>query len=171
MNADNWKLNRVDNSEYKPDDTGIYVLINWDIQTDTVRLDFMSRKNEPIQSFAGSSDNVRKHAMRYIHKISRVNWPNSGFDISLEHAAYIGSELQKADIFRIDYVQDSGRSDKVSLACCGCPITLEELPGNYNHNFIGRCKKCGIAFGIEKFSDVDVESDNIKCSGNCDECQ
>jgi len=130
---ENWKINRVDNTEYKPDDTGIYVLIYWDVKTESVRLDFMSRKHEPIQSFCGTAENVRKHSMRYIHKISRVNWPNSGFDISLEHAAYIGSELQLADVMRIDYVQDAKfeqTSDKV--------IKLSELITSDKV-----CSKCG----------------------------
>jgi len=124
---ENWKINRVDNTEYKPDDTGIYVLIYWDVKTESVRLDFMSRKHEPIQSFCGTAENVRKHSMRYIHKISRVNWPNSGFDISLEHAAYIGSELQLADVMRIDYVQDAKFEQTSDKVCSKCGYSSDNL--------------------------------------------
>lgn len=166
MNAENqWQLNRVDDIDWTPDKSGLYCLIVWDVKTDTVRIDFLSDDHDPIISFAGASDNVRKAVGRWID--SRFEQHTSD-KLSASHIAYIGSELQKADVMRIDYVQDSDKvtSDNVSLSCCGSPITLEEMPGNYNHNYIGRCKKCGIAFGVEKLSDVDVyaESDNVVCS-------
>lgn len=99
-----WQLQNVDNIEHTPDTSGIYVLINYQIQTDNVRLDIMSDKNEPIQSFAGTSDNVRKHACRWM--MENVQSNNRIVSVSLEHAAYIGSELLKAEIMAIDYVQD-----------------------------------------------------------------
>lgn len=94
-----WRLNRVDNVEYIPDNSGVHVLINWDLQTASCRLDiFATVGGIPLQSFAGTADNIRKHAMRYLDK----KWQG----ISLEHAAYIGAELERADAERIDYVQE-----------------------------------------------------------------
>lgn len=96
---ENWKLQNVDNIEYTPDKSGIYVLINWIVDKESVRLDIMSDNHEPIQSFCGKAENVRKAVMRYLS--DGLNF------VSLEHAAYIGNELTKADFMRIDYVQDA----------------------------------------------------------------
>ena len=102
--SDNWKLNHVDSIEWIKDTSGIYCLINWDVKTNTVRLDIMSDNHEPLQSFQGDADNVRKHAMRWLSDNVKSN--NGIVSVSLTHAAYIGSELQLADIMRIDYIQD-----------------------------------------------------------------
>lgn len=104
-NKQNWKLNIVDNIEHKPDTSGIFVLINWDVKTEAVRLDIMSDDTyEPIISFRGKSDNVRKASMAYLETIAT----DDGLKfVSLEHAAYIGNELTKADFMRIDYIQDA----------------------------------------------------------------
>ena len=53
----------------------------------------------------------------------------------------------------------------IKLMCCESPITLEELPANYGHQFIGRCEKCGNSYGIEDLTDNECSSDN--CDG-CD---
>lgn len=91
-----WQLNRVDDIAWKPDGSGLSVLINWDSQTESVRLDIIRENGaEPLQSFIGKADNVRKASMWWF-----------AARISLEHAAYIGSELERADTERIDYVQD-----------------------------------------------------------------
>lgn len=110
-----WQLNNVDDIEYTIDVCGIYVLINWQCQTNTVRLDIMSDNHEPRQSFAGTSDNVRKHAMRWIR------W--NGYQMTLEHAAYIGAELEKADRMRGDYIQDRTKLDLSDLYLHTCPAT------------------------------------------------
>ena len=103
----NWQLNRVDDIEWKQDQSGVNVIISWDRLTDSVRLDILTDRNVvPLQSFIGRHDNVRKAAMRWIHKASRLFYPNAKVQISLEHAAYIGSELERCDTERIDYVQD-----------------------------------------------------------------
>jgi len=94
----NWQLQTVDDTDWQPDDTGVYCLINWQLLIDTVRLDIMSGNNDPIQSFQGKADNVRKHASRWLQE----NIP----DVSFEHIAYIGSQLELADVMRIDYIQD-----------------------------------------------------------------
>jgi len=94
-----WQLQNVDNTEYIPDTSGVYVLIYWQNKTNTARLDIISNNHEPIQSFAGTANNVRKHAIRFLS--------DNGYNVSLEHASYIGLELEKADNMRIDYVQDA----------------------------------------------------------------
>ncbi len=103
-----WKLNRVDAIEWQQDKSGVYVYINYDVDTESTRLDIMTEANaQPLQSFIGKADNVRKAVMQWIDS---VNWllvlgyiPES---ISLEHAAYIGAELERCDTERIDYIQD-----------------------------------------------------------------
>ena len=95
-----WKLNRVSDTAWIQDTSGIVVYINWDTATQSVRLDVML-KDEPKQSFIGTADNVRKATMQWI-----TDWPNSDIQISLEHAAYIGAELERCDTERIDYMQN-----------------------------------------------------------------
>lgn len=53
--------------------------------------------------------------------------------------------------------------NKVKLICCGSPVTLDEQPANYGHQFIGRCKTCGNTYGIEDLTEIAdefEESDN-----------
>lgn len=100
----NWQLIRVDDIAWVQDRSGIYVVINWDVQTESARLDVMTEADaEPLQSFIGSADNVRKAVMRWF--AGRIS-QKAGLGISLEHAAYIGAELERCDTERIDYVQD-----------------------------------------------------------------
>lgn len=100
----NWQLNRVDDIGWVQDDSDICVVINWDIQTESARLDIMKETRiKPLQSFIGKADNVRKAAMQWFAK--RVS-QKAGLGISIEHAAYIGAELERCDTERIDYIQD-----------------------------------------------------------------
>lgn len=100
-----WQLDHVDDVEYIPDNSGVHVLINWDRQTASCRLDiFATVGSVPLQSFAGTADNVRKHAMRWLFDFTTGH--NDFGLVSLEHAAYIGAELEQADTERIDYVQN-----------------------------------------------------------------
>jgi hypothetical protein len=62
------------------------------------------RNAEPIQSFIGGSDNVRKAVMRWFDNHAAIL--KKGLGISLEHAAYIGAELERCDTERIDFVQN-----------------------------------------------------------------
>jgi hypothetical protein len=95
----NWQLNRVDTDiEYVPDAYGIFVYINWDLLTDSVRLDIM-KNDVPLQSFAGTANNVRKHTIRWL-------FDNATWLLTWQHIAYIGYELARCDAERIDYVQD-----------------------------------------------------------------
>lgn len=109
---DGWQLTHVDDIEHTQDQSGLYVYINWDVKTATVRLDIMCEQDaEPLMSFQGKADNVRKHTMRWLSdNVGAGNGYDSaaGTDyvgISLEHASYIGSELARANAERIDYVQ------------------------------------------------------------------
>ena len=106
----NWQLNRVDAIEWTQDDSGLNVLIAWDTITDSVRLDVMADKStKPLQSFIGKTDDVRKAAMRWltdnIGPTAKTNYLNC-VGISIEHAAYIGAELERCDTERIDYEQN-----------------------------------------------------------------
>ena len=97
-----WRLTRVDAIEWIADDSGIIVIISWDALTDSTRLDILSGDN-PLISFIGEADNVRKASMQWFAK--RIS-QKAGLGISIEHAAYIGAELERCDTERIDYVQD-----------------------------------------------------------------
>lgn len=104
----NWQLIRVDDIKWTQDKSGLYCYIAWDMLTDSVRLDLMRDVPSitcPVVSFIGDADNVRKAFMQYMESRKWVNFPNSGFDISIEHAAYIGSELTRCDTERIDFIQ------------------------------------------------------------------
>ena len=100
-----WKLNRVDAIEWVEDKSGVYVVINWDMLTDSVRLDFMAKDSTPLQSFIGDSDDVRKAAIAWVYAKSMISFPNAEIQISMDHAAYIGAELERCDTERIDYIQ------------------------------------------------------------------
>lgn len=45
----------------------------------------------------------------------------------------------------------------LKLICCGESVKLDEFPANYSHQFIGRCKKCDTAFGIEDLTEISDE--------------
>lgn len=99
-----WQLTHVEDVEHTQDDSGVYVYINWVMPDNEARLDIMSESNsEPLASFQGCADNVRKHVMRWFENRAGDGGPVG--PISLEHAAYIGAELERADTERIDYVQ------------------------------------------------------------------
>lgn len=94
----NWQLNRVDDIEHTQDNSGIIVYVNWDLQTSSCRLDIVAIVGGfPLQSFAGTAENVRKHTIRYLDK----SWQG----VSLEHASYIGAELARCEAETIDFVQ------------------------------------------------------------------
>lgn len=100
-----WKLNRVDDIEWIQDRSGIYVYIAWDLQTESTRLDIMIEADaEPLQLFIGRADNVRKAAMQWFVSALYGKTYNPEL-VSLEHAAYIGAELERCDTERIDFVQ------------------------------------------------------------------
>ncbi len=105
-----WQLDRVDDLEYTQYRYCVYVYISWDTNTDSVRLDVMSVPSglEPLQSFIGTANNVRKHAVRWLSdNAGHAAAIGLGFNqLSPEHISYIGYELARCDAERIDYVQD-----------------------------------------------------------------
>ena len=93
-----WKLIKVEETEWRQDTSGIFTLISY-CPDGTVRLDVMTDKYEPVISFQGTAENVRKVA---------INWVAAyqGFlGFSPEHASYIGSELARAELLKTEYVQ------------------------------------------------------------------
>ncbi len=113
-----WKLNQSEETEYTPDNSGVYTIINKVTEVEytkgvrtvskSVRCDIMRESdNEPLQSFVGSANAVRKDAIRWISNYAcpRV-LPNDKEvnHISTEHASYIGYELARAETIE-DYVQ------------------------------------------------------------------
>ncbi len=102
-----WKLHEVKDIECTMDKSGIYCMIARVKKTggiSTVRLDLMSENNcEPLVSFIGPANAVRKHTIKWIweHSLDDIIVSN----ISTEHASYIGYELSRAER-KINYVQD-----------------------------------------------------------------
>ena len=113
-----WELREVSDIDCTMDDSGVYVVVNRveDVsvhkgRTGTrvrVRADLMTAgtddgppMNDPIMSFIGSANNVRKHLIHFIHDY--VNGVNRY--LSTEHASYIGYELHRAESDP-SYVQD-----------------------------------------------------------------
>ena len=112
-----WELKTVSDVEWQRDTSGLYALINWRMPEDDVRIDVMTSDDMPLVSFVGPTDGVRKHLMRWLVDTGNV--------ISIEHAAYIGAELEKAGTMRIDYVQDDNshkcnRPQEHNPDTCGC---------------------------------------------------
>lgn len=100
-----WKLNKADDIECLMDDSGVYTIITRIAVREThkeyagtrisVRVDIITDHtinetcvDEPLQSFIGIGDNVRKHTIRWIKE--------NNIKISLEHASYIGAECERA---------------------------------------------------------------------------
>ena len=176
----NWRLQNVDDIAWEPDRSGVYCLINWQVQTNTVRLDIMSDKHEPLQSFAGESDNVRKATLNWMSDNiydTRPGFSGKITGVSLTHAGYIGSELQKADIFRIDYIQDDvikSTSDKKDLPDVFTDRELIDKVTSDNKEQAEKilqkfasdneivCSKCG-------YSQCGFSSDNILMCLDCGE--
>jgi len=108
-----WKLIEATPIEATMDNSGVHVVINRIVQKEThkeysgerilVRADLMFDDNDPIVSYIGPAENVRKQLMQYIMHKSGFVYNRLG--ISLEHASYIGAELYRASIDPM-FVQD-----------------------------------------------------------------
>lgn len=110
-----WELRHVEDTEAVLDDSGVYVIINRVETPEThkeysgirvsVRVDLMQDNgptdDEPIMSFEGSANAVRKALIRFIHDY--IASPSRY--LSTEHASYIGYELLRAELTP-GYVQD-----------------------------------------------------------------
>ncbi len=97
-----WELIKVNETEWKQDKSEIFTLIAC-CPDGTIRLDVMTTKYEPVISFQGKAENVRKVAVRWLD--SRISQKTSD-RISCEHSSYIGSELARAELLKDEYVQD-----------------------------------------------------------------
>lgn len=108
-----WKLINVTDIKWQQDTSGYYTIINWvkgksctgctascsEIECgEKVRLDILTTSDQPAISFQGCAENVRKAVMQYAEA--------NDWNISLEHAAYIGYELCRAEEQGILYMQD-----------------------------------------------------------------
>lgn len=103
-----WKLNEVTDTPCTMDDSGIYTLIHrrkvkavrkeYPGEYIHIRLDIMrDGDDEPLQSFIGLGNAVRKHTIKWIGE--------NGYRISGEHASYIGYEVCRA-MADPNYIQD-----------------------------------------------------------------
>lgn len=108
-----WELRDVDDVEATLDDSGVHVVIHRIVRTEkhkqysgervSVRADLNTDAGEPIVSFQGSANAVRKHLIRFIFDRYMEHPPLQW--ISWEHASYIGYELLRAEVTP-DYMQD-----------------------------------------------------------------
>ena len=118
-----WKLIQVGSTDWQADTSGLYTIIHR-VETPMVhkgyagtilqvRLDLMTDDGNPIVSFIGKAENVRKALMQYLagqynHAFplkDEESKPKRFTGLSMEHAAYIGYELHRA-LFTPGYVQD-----------------------------------------------------------------
>jgi hypothetical protein len=92
----NWELIGCGETDWIQDDSGHYVWIRRAFDGG-VRLDLMTTDDEPVMSFIGKAENVRKRTMQWCkaHDIR----------LSMEHASYIGYELCRAES-DTNYVQN-----------------------------------------------------------------
>ena len=102
-----WELREVGDIECTLDGSGIYVVIHRVVEKLVhkgiageiirIRADVMTDGGEPLVSFIGRADNVRKAVVRWLNE--QCYFP------SLEHASYIGWELHRAETDP-NFVQD-----------------------------------------------------------------
>ena len=98
-----WKLNQVEDTEYTPDDSGVYIIINRITENQhskgyfhtmvRIRVDVMLvGGNIALQSFIGEGNAVRKAVVKWLLSSDC----GSECIISTEHASYIGYEIARA---------------------------------------------------------------------------
>ncbi len=105
-----WELREVNDVEATLDDSGVHVVIHRIVRTEhhkqfsgervSVRADLNTDAGEPIVSFQGSANAVRKHLIQFF-----ADYVEGEPRISREHASYIGFELLRAETVP-DYIQD-----------------------------------------------------------------
>ncbi|MGB2796644.1 MAG: hypothetical protein WBD44_05225 [Phycisphaerae bacterium] len=106
---DKWNLIQCEITEWKQDESRLCCIINALQETGKlitglpkfsrlVGLNILTSDHTPAISFEGRAHDVRICAMRYAEK--------HGWGVSLEHAAYLGSELTRAAMLGKDYIQD-----------------------------------------------------------------
>ena len=102
-----WALTEVAYTEWTQDQSGVYVIVNricqkmthkeYIGQTVSIRVDVMSDKDIPLHSFVGPAHDVRINVLRWLE--------DNGYKLSLEHAGYIGSEIERANM-DLHYIQE-----------------------------------------------------------------
>ena len=103
-----WKLIEAMPVETTLDASGVHVVIHRVVTKEThkeysgerilVRADLMGDDNEPIVSYIGPAENVRRRLIGYIMEHGYGEGGYAGPGMSLEHASYIGAELYRASI-------------------------------------------------------------------------
>jgi hypothetical protein len=83
--------------EMRYDDSGGYSVIN--SKDGQIRLDWMTTNNEPVFSLIGQSPAA-------IYKRLVDEFEKRGVNVSMEHAMYIGKELQRASTDGNSFVQE-----------------------------------------------------------------
>ncbi len=102
-----WELHKVKDVPTIIDETTtLYTVIHRNSVTEThkqytgkrdlVRVDVMDSDNEPVISFQGTGDDVRRAVLQW--------WELEGHSITADHAGYIGYEIHRAMVDP-DYVQ------------------------------------------------------------------
>lgn len=95
-----WQLVKVKDVAFVRDNSDTITFIH--ARPDGVRVDVMTGNNEPLISFEGHHNDVRKALMQWIdERISQ----KAGCGISIEHAAYLGCELARAEMLKENFVQ------------------------------------------------------------------
>lgn len=144
-----WELRKVeDDLECTIDSSGVHVVINrleerreirdYVAEFVTVRADLMTTDGEPIVSFSGSANAVRKHLIRYLN-MHQLDFQSQ---ISHEHASYIGYELMRAEAMP-HYVQDEATELTPAEAKNLDPPEPSENDSSYEdkHGECGICSK------------------------------
>ena len=109
-----WKLNEIGNIECTMDNSGVYTIISriekksthkqYTGVVVTIRVDVMGLADEPLQSFVGKGNDVRKAVIAYLLKLE-YEYRFDGVNISEEHYSYIGYEISRA-MTTENYIQD-----------------------------------------------------------------
>ena len=105
-----WTLVEATDIDATLDDSGVYVVINRKVEklihkgiageVIRIRADLMDQHTqEPIVSFIGTANNVRKHLIAFMNGSPDI------LPLSYEHTSYIGYELLRAER-TVNYVQD-----------------------------------------------------------------
>lgn len=98
-----WELIQTSKQEWKQDNSGLYTIINGaSTHGKCIRVDVMTLEHDPVVSFQGDATDVRKALMKWLDK--RIS-QKAGLGISIEHAAYIGAEIARAELLKENFVQ------------------------------------------------------------------
>ena len=93
-----WQLNRIEADQpCIMDNSGVYTTVHY-ITGGIIRIDLFDNDNNPLQSFSGKADNIRKVFCEFLDL--------NGYMLSYQHVSYIGQEITKAAMLKTDYIQD-----------------------------------------------------------------